>query len=175
MPLCFYAYNLGSGRILPAEHPHEDKLHHVAVEEEELCSPIPLRAVDRLHAAAGEEEEESGRRTYLRERSWWELMRCLRTELRKYKGEKGGSETHKEESISQKCVRENSPPYPPSGPLSTNKYFSYNQSNNNANEFVSRIRNKVEQLAVIADAQYVGPEFKSQYLHRYNREGSGGC
>ena len=49
--LCFYAYNLGRGRILPAEHPHEDKLHDVAVKEEELRSPVSLRAVDRLHAA----------------------------------------------------------------------------------------------------------------------------
>lgn len=49
--LCFYAYHLGSGRILPAEHPHKDKLHHVAVEEEELRPAISLRAVDRLHAA----------------------------------------------------------------------------------------------------------------------------
>lgn len=49
--LCFYAYDLGSGGILPAEHPHKDKLHHVAVEEEELRPAISLRAVDRLHAA----------------------------------------------------------------------------------------------------------------------------
>ena len=50
MPLCFYTYHLGSGRILPAEHPHEDELHHVTVKEEELCPPVSLRAVDRLHA-----------------------------------------------------------------------------------------------------------------------------
>lgn len=51
MPLYFDAYNLGGGRILPAEHPHENKLHHIAVKEEELCSPVSLRAVDGLHAA----------------------------------------------------------------------------------------------------------------------------
>ena len=51
MPLRFYTYHLGSGRILPAEHPHEDELHHVTVKEEELCPPVSLRAVDRLHAA----------------------------------------------------------------------------------------------------------------------------
>ena len=51
MPLCFYTYHLGSGRILPTEHPHEDELHHVTVKEEELCPPVSLRAVDRLHAA----------------------------------------------------------------------------------------------------------------------------
>ena len=50
MPLCFYTYHLGSGRILPAEHPHKDELHHVTVEEEELCPPVSLRAVHRLHA-----------------------------------------------------------------------------------------------------------------------------
>lgn len=51
VPLCFDAYNLGGGRILPAEHPHEDELHHVAVKEEKLRSPVSLRAVDCLHAA----------------------------------------------------------------------------------------------------------------------------
>lgn len=49
--LCFDAYDLGSGGILPAEHPHENKLHHVAVKEEELRPPVALRAVHGLHAA----------------------------------------------------------------------------------------------------------------------------
>ena len=49
--LCFYTYNFCGGRILPAEHPHEDELHHVTVEEEELCSSVPRSAVDGLHAA----------------------------------------------------------------------------------------------------------------------------
>ena len=51
--LCFDAYNFCGGRILPAEHPHEDELHHVAVEEEELCSSVPRGAVDGLHATCG--------------------------------------------------------------------------------------------------------------------------
>ena len=49
--LCFYAYNFCGGRILPAEHPHEDKLYHVAVEEEKLCSSVARGAIDGLHAA----------------------------------------------------------------------------------------------------------------------------
>lgn len=36
---------------MPAEYPHENKLHHVAVEEEKLCTPVSLCAIDGLHAA----------------------------------------------------------------------------------------------------------------------------
>ena len=83
--------------------------------------------------------------------------------------------THEKKGISQKCICENGPAHPSSRPLSTVQYLSYDQRNDNANKFVSRIRDEIEQLAVVADAQNVCPEFEPQYLHRYDSEGSGGC
>ena len=39
--------------VLPAEYPHENELHNVRVEKEELGAPVALGARDGLHAAAG--------------------------------------------------------------------------------------------------------------------------
>lgn len=142
--LCFYANNLGSGGLLPAEHPHEDELHHVAVEEKELCPAVSLRPVDRLHTACrrgrGVGEQDVFQRTELAEFSALPSNRVEGT------AKDGGLEgkTHKKESIGQKCICKDSPPYPPSCPIPTVQYLSYDQRDNNANKFVSRIRDEVE-------------------------------
>lgn len=68
--------------------------------------------------------------------------------------------TYEKKSISQKCIREDGPAHPSSRPLPTVQYLSYDQRDNNANKLVSRIRDEIEQLAVVADAQNVCPEFE---------------
>lgn len=95
---------------MPAKHPHEDKLHHVAVKEEELCSAVSLRAVDRLHAACrrgrGVGEQDVFEGTELAE------FRALFSNRIEEATKDGGSEgkTHKKESIGQKSICKDSPP-----------------------------------------------------------------
>ena len=72
-------------------------------------------------------------------------MRCLRNGL-EYAEKEGeqGRETHKKESVGQERICENSPPYPSSRSLPAVQYLSYDQRDNNANKFVSRICDEVE-------------------------------
>lgn len=65
--MCFYVastphHTLGRPRsgldlrrapILPREDPHEDELHDVTVDEEELGAAVALGTGDGVHAAAG--------------------------------------------------------------------------------------------------------------------------
>ena len=39
-----------SADIQCTQPPHESELHHIAVDEQELCPPTSLTARDRLHA-----------------------------------------------------------------------------------------------------------------------------
>ena len=117
VPLCFDAYNLGSGRILPAEHPHEDKLHHVAVEEEELCSPISLRTVDRLHAACwgrrrGVRQEDVLEGTELVEVSALPLIRIEGVERGKKEGVRLTRKKALAKNVYVKTVHPTHPPVP---------------------------------------------------------------
>ena len=45
--------DLRGAPILPRQDPHEDELHDVAVDEEELGAAVALRPGDGVHAAAG--------------------------------------------------------------------------------------------------------------------------
>ena len=113
--LCFDAHHLGSGRILPAEHPHEDELHHVAVKEKELCSSVSLRAVDRLHAACwgrrGVGEEDVFEGTELAAVSGLPLGRT--EERYGDKGTEGGRLTRKKALAKNVYVKTVHPTHPP--------------------------------------------------------------
>lgn len=47
------AHRLCWGIVLPTKYPHEEKLHNIRVEKEELGPPIALGAGHGQHAAAG--------------------------------------------------------------------------------------------------------------------------
>ena len=49
----FNAHHFGRGIVLTTKYPHEEKLHNIRIEKEELGPSIALRACHGQHAAAG--------------------------------------------------------------------------------------------------------------------------
>ena len=80
-------------------------------------------------------------------------------------------ESYQKESVGHECIPEHGPAYPSARALAPVQDLGYDECDDHPDEFVARIGHQVEQLAVVADVQYVGPKLQPQYLQQDDHEG----
>lgn len=117
------------------------------------------------------EAEESGRRTYLRERiySCSHALATLTSGAAYVVIERW--DTYKKQRISTETVKEYQPPHPSASALASIENLCYHKRNNYPDEFIPAIRHQIQKLAFVADAENVCPALEAEYLDDYDREG----
>lgn len=120
------------------------------------------------------EAEESGRRTYLRERIY-SYSHALATPV-------SGAihvvtqrkSTYQKQRVSPETIKEHQPPHPTASALAPVEYLCYHKRHNHPDEFISAVRHQIQKLAFVADAENVCAALEAEDLDNYDCE-SGGC
>lgn len=110
----------------------------------------------------------SGRRTYLRDRSCGD-----RLDMWGFKPVSSSRtlETYQEESIGQKGISEQRPPDPTSCSLTSVENFANDYGHDDSHKLISRIRNQVKELRLVADGKQIAAKLKGQDLDYDNGKG----
>ena len=74
---------------------------------------------------------------------------------------------YQEERICKKGVQEYRPANPAASPSTPTQDFCHNKGGNDADEFVSRIGDQVQQLALVADTQDIHGNIQTHELQRH--------
>lgn len=81
---------------------------------------------------------------------------------------------YQEQGIRHKGIREDGPAGPAARAGAAVQRLGHDERDDDADELVTRVRDEVEQLAVVADAQDVGAELEAEDLEQDDDEGGRG-
>lgn len=119
-------------------------------------------------ARTGMSPVESGRRTYLSERSYLFLSHLVSDD--EICVTRRGQRIYQEESISQEGVDKDGPTNPAPGASVWSEDSSSEQCHDDTHELVARVRDEVEQLRVIVDAENVHGDLQAENLEDDDRQ-----